>query len=58
MARAAAQVIDGGNLDAIDELYAPGMTADVRAPVAPFLTRSPDVRMDTVTLVGDGDTVV
>jgi predicted ester cyclase len=58
VARAVAEVINGGRMEAIDELYTPGMAADVRAWVAPFREAFPDVRMDTVALVGEGDTVV
>ncbi len=58
VSRAVAEVVNGGNLDAIDELYAPGIAAAVLAWVAPFRESFPDVRMDTVALVGEGDTVV
>ena len=56
--RAIEEVINGGNLDAVDELYAPAIAAAARAWVAPFRQAFPDVRMDTVALVGEGDTVV
>jgi predicted ester cyclase len=58
VARAVAEVINGGNLDAVDELYAPEIAAAARAWVAPFRAAFPDVRMDTVALVGEGETVV
>jgi hypothetical protein len=58
VARVVAEVINEGNLDAVDELYAPEIAAAARAWVAPFLEAFPDVRMRTVALVGEGDTVV
>jgi predicted ester cyclase len=58
VARAIAEVINGGDLDAVDQLYAPEIAAAARQWVAPFRTAFPDVRMDTVALVAEGDTVV
>ncbi len=58
VARAVAEVINGGKLDAVDELYAPETAAGAREWVAPFRAAFPDVRMETVALVGEGDTVV
>ena len=58
VARAVAEVINGGNLDAINDLYAPEIAAAARDWVTPFRDAFPDVRMDTVALVGEGDTVV
>jgi predicted ester cyclase len=56
--RAVAEVINGGDLDAVDDLFAPEITASAREWVAPFRQAFPDVRMDTVALVGEGDAVV
>lgn len=36
VARAVAEVINAGNLDAVDELYAPAIAAAVKSWVAPF----------------------
>jgi predicted ester cyclase len=58
VARAVAEVINGGDLDVVDELYAPEMAEAAREWVAPFRAAFPDVRMDTVALIGEGDTVV
>ena len=58
VARAVAEVVNGGHLDAVDDLYAPEIAAAARNWVAPFRRAFPDVRMDTVVLVGEGDTVV
>jgi predicted ester cyclase len=56
--RAITEVINGGDLDAVDELYAPEIAAAAREWVAPFRAAFPDVQMDTVALVGEGDIVV
>lgn len=58
VARAVAEVINDGDLGAVDELYAPEIAAAARNWVGPFRTAFPDVRMDTLSLVGGGDTVV
>jgi predicted ester cyclase len=58
VARVVAEVINGGDLAAVEELYAPEVAAAARDWVAPFRTAFPDVRMETVALVGEGDTVV
>lgn len=58
VARAVDRVINNGDLDAADELFAPGLAADAKAWVAPFRASFPDVRMATVALVAEGDTVV
>jgi hypothetical protein len=52
--RAVAEVINGGDLDAVDELYAPNIAAAAREWIAPFRAAFPDLRMDTVALVGEG----
>ncbi|MFD2089982.1 ester cyclase [Blastococcus deserti] len=57
-ARVVVEVMNGGNLDALDDLFAPDLAADARAWVAPFRTAFPDVRMEIVQLVGEGDAVV
>ena len=56
--RAVAEVINGGDLDAVDGLFAPEIAQAARDWVAPFRAAFPDVRMETVALVGEGDTVV
>jgi predicted ester cyclase len=58
VARAVVEVINGGNLAAVDELYDPGIAADAKAWVQPFRESFPDVHMATVALVAEGDTVV
>ena len=59
VARAVDKVINRGDLgDAVDQLYAPEIAEAARAWVAPFREAFPDVRMETVALVAEGDTVV
>ncbi|MGH2989048.1 MAG: ester cyclase [Solirubrobacterales bacterium] len=53
-----AEVINAGRLDAAEELCTPEAAERTRAWVGPFLSAFPDVRMDTVELVAEGDTVV
>ena len=56
--RAVTEVINRGDLDAVDDLFAPGIATAARNWVTPFRQAFPDVRMDTVALVGEGDVVV
>ena len=58
VARAVAALINDGDLDAAERFYAPEVAAAARAWVAPFREAFPDVRMETVDLVGEGDAVV
>ncbi len=58
VARAVAEVINGGDLDVVDQLYAPQIAQAAKEWVEPFRAAFPDVRMETVALVGEGDTVV
>lgn len=52
------EVINGRRLDLIDELYAPASAAAAREWIAPFLESFPDVRMEIVDLIAEGDKVV
>lgn len=58
VAQAVERVINGGDLDAVDELYSPDVADAARDWVAPFRASFPDVHMETVQLVAEGDTVV
>ena len=52
------EVINAGDLDAIDKLYAPHMAGPARRWIEPFLASFPDARMEIVELVAEGETVV
>ncbi|GAA1595076.1 hypothetical protein GCM10009789_56420 [Kribbella sancticallisti] len=52
------EVLNGGNLDLIDDLYTPDQAAAARHWIAPFRTSFPDVHMDTIELVAEGDVVI
>ncbi|MBB3084053.1 ester cyclase [Geodermatophilus sabuli] len=58
VARMVAEVINRGDLGAIDRSFASEIAAAARAWVAPFREAFADVHMQTVALVGEGDTVV
>lgn len=51
------EVMNAGQLGVVDELYAPHLTAGVRRWIEPFRESFPDVQMEIVQLVADGDTV-
>jgi predicted ester cyclase len=50
--------INAGDLDAAAELCTPRAARRTRAWVAPFRESFPDLRMETVELVAEGDVVV
>ena len=52
------EVLNGGRLELIDELYAPGLAPAARRWIAPFRASFPDVHMEIVDLVAEGDKVV
>jgi predicted ester cyclase len=51
------EVMNGGKLDLIDELYAPEMVAGARRWIEPFRKSFPDVEMEIVELVAEGERV-
>jgi predicted ester cyclase len=51
------EVLNGGRLDVIDELYTPEMGPAARRWIAPFRESFPDVEMEIVNLVGEGEKV-
>ena len=55
--RLAKDVMSAGRLDVVDELYTPELARQARAWMAPFRESFPDVRMEVVQMVADGDTV-
>jgi predicted ester cyclase len=51
------EVLNGGRLEAIDELYAPELAPAARRWIAPFRASFPDVHMEVVELIAEGDQV-
>jgi predicted ester cyclase len=56
--RLIAEVMNAGRLEVIDELYAPRLALAARRWIAPFRASFPDVHMEIVALIAEGDTVV
>jgi predicted ester cyclase len=56
--RLVAEVLNDGHLEVIDELYAPELVPAARRWIAPFRASFPDVRMEIVELIAEGDKVV
>jgi predicted ester cyclase len=52
------EVLNGGHLEVIDELYAPELVPAVRRWIAPVRASFPDVHMEIVELIAEGDKVV
>jgi predicted ester cyclase len=52
------EVLNGGRLEVIDELYTPELAPAARRWMAPFRASFPDMRMEVVELIAEGDTVV
>lgn len=52
------EVMNDGDLDVLEELYAPRLSPAARGWVEPFLASFSDVRMRVVELVAEGQTVV
>ena len=52
------EVFNGGHLEVIDELYAPALAGAARRWIEPFRASFPDVRMELVELIAEGDKVV
>jgi predicted ester cyclase len=56
--RLVAEVFNGGRLEVIQELYAPELAGAARRWITPFRASFPDVHMEIVELIGEGDKVV
>jgi hypothetical protein len=56
--RLVGEVLNGGHLELIDELYAPELAEAAKRWIAPFWVSFPDLQMEIVELVAEGDTVV
>ena len=52
------EVINAGRLDVIDEIYAPQAAPGARRWIAPFRESFPDVQMEIVELIAEGEKVV
>lgn len=52
------EVLNAGRLEVIDELYTPRLAPAARRWIAPFRASFPDVHMEVVALIAEGDTVV
>jgi predicted ester cyclase len=52
------EVMNGGRLDVIDELYTPQMAPGARRWIEPFRESFPDVQMEIVELIAEGEKVV
>ena len=52
------EVINAGDMGVIDEIYAPEMAAGARRWIEPFRIAFPDVHMETLELLAEGDRVV
>jgi steroid delta-isomerase-like uncharacterized protein len=52
------EVMNAGNLDVIDDIYAPQLAANARRWIAPFRESFPDVHMVVVDLIAEADKVV
>jgi predicted ester cyclase len=51
------EVLNGGRLEVIADLFAPEAAAHAREWIAPFRASFPDVRMEIIELIAEGDTV-
>lgn len=58
MRRLVEEVLNGGRLEVIDELYAPQLAAAARQWITPFRASFPDVHMEVVELIAEDDKVV
>jgi predicted ester cyclase len=56
--RAVEEVFNGGRLEVVDELYSVEMAPDVKRWIAPFRAAFPDVNMEVIELIAEGEKVV
>jgi predicted ester cyclase len=52
------EVLNAGRLDALEELYTPQTAGAARRWIEPFRAAFPDVQMEIVELIAEGDMVV
>jgi predicted ester cyclase len=56
--RSVEEVLNGGRMDVVDELYSADMAPGVKDWIAPFRAAFPDVHMEVVELIAERDKVV
>ena len=52
------EVLNGGRMEVIDTLYASALAAEAEAWIAPFRSSFPDMHMEGIELIAEGDIVV
>jgi ketosteroid isomerase-like protein len=52
------EVLNGGHLELVDELYAPELAPAAKRWITPFRASFPDVHMEVIELIAEGDRVV
>ena len=52
------EVMNAGRMDVVDELYSPSLAPKAKRWIAPFRASFPDMRMEVVDLIAEGDKVV
>jgi predicted ester cyclase len=52
------EVFNGGHLEVIEELYAPELAGAAKRWITPFRASFPDVHMELMELIAEGDKVV
>jgi predicted ester cyclase len=52
------EILNGGHLEVIDELYTPELAGVARRWIAPFRASFPDLHMEIGELIAEDDTVV
>jgi ketosteroid isomerase-like protein len=52
------KVLNGGHLELVDELYAPELAPAAKRWITPFRASFPDVHMEVIELIAEGDKVV
>jgi predicted ester cyclase len=56
--RAVDEVLNEGRMEVVGDLYSPQMAPGVKRWIAPFRAAFPDVHMEVVDLIAEGDKVV
>ncbi len=51
------EVLNGQRLEVIDDLFAPELADEARQWIAPFQVSFPDMRMEVIDLIAEGDRV-